>query len=193
MEELSFGPWLSRYRKILGMTQKELAEHIHCATITLRKIESEERRPSVQLCSRLIQILDIPVDEQGAFFRFARGYGEPLSLNPVKGSPWLLSGETHNSNISSPALARFGYIRDPLDWNRFLLDPKIQHLTPAIMQSYTTGNFELTHRAASNDPEGARVIILVPIEVPSHVARMILANINPGEATSKSSFESFKH
>ena len=45
-DERSFGHWLSHRRKVLHLTQGELARRIGCATVTVQKIEADQRRPS---------------------------------------------------------------------------------------------------------------------------------------------------
>jgi serine-type D-Ala-D-Ala carboxypeptidase (penicillin-binding protein 5/6) len=56
LAEVSFGMWLKSQRSARGLTQKQLAHQIGCATITLRKIEAEKRRPSIQFAKRLADI-----------------------------------------------------------------------------------------------------------------------------------------
>lgn len=46
---ISFGQWIKNRRRALGWTQELLAEHVGCATETVRKIEADRRRPSQQL------------------------------------------------------------------------------------------------------------------------------------------------
>lgn len=69
----SFGVWLRRRRAAMGLTQAMLAKQIACAPITLRKLEAEERRPSGAMAQRLADCLRVPIHQQGAFLRFARG------------------------------------------------------------------------------------------------------------------------
>ena len=45
---------------------------IGCATITLRKIEYDAYRPSVQILERLAMALDVPLKERADFVRRAR-------------------------------------------------------------------------------------------------------------------------
>ncbi len=71
--EVSFGIWLQKRRKALDFTREELAPKIGCSVSALRKIESDERRPSKQLAELLSNALDIPVDERPIFIRVARG------------------------------------------------------------------------------------------------------------------------
>ena len=61
MDEItSLGTWISRRRKALALTQKELARRIACATVTLQKIELDERRPSPEVAAQLAEALDLP-------------------------------------------------------------------------------------------------------------------------------------
>src|SRR6266496_1051185 len=68
----SFGYWLRRRRKALDLTQDALARAAGCALGTLKKIETDERRPSRQLAERLADCLAIPAAERAAFVKAAR-------------------------------------------------------------------------------------------------------------------------
>jgi predicted ATPase/class 3 adenylate cyclase len=68
----SFGAWLKRRRQALGLTQDALARRAGCATATIRKIEADERRPSVQVAERLADHLALAPHERAAFLRSAR-------------------------------------------------------------------------------------------------------------------------
>lgn len=70
--EISFGLWLKRRRRLLDLTQEELAERVSCSTVTIRKLESDERRASKQLVENLAQALDIPDAERERFLHYAR-------------------------------------------------------------------------------------------------------------------------
>ena len=72
MEEHWFGYWLRLKRKALDLTQDGLAERVGCSVALIRKIESEERRPSAQIAERVAEIFDIPPNEQAKFLRYAR-------------------------------------------------------------------------------------------------------------------------
>jgi predicted ATPase/DNA-binding XRE family transcriptional regulator len=97
---VGFGTWLRRSRKALDLTQAELANAVGCSTITLRKIESEERRPSELLARRLAERLAVPADRLPAFMRFARG------------DPW--AGPSPPGLDSLPVLPRAGRFPAPL-------------------------------------------------------------------------------
>jgi len=53
---ISFGYWLRRQRKALDLTQQVLAERGGCSLAAIKKIESDERRPSRQITERIEQV-----------------------------------------------------------------------------------------------------------------------------------------
>ncbi len=71
-DEYSFGIIAKNRRRELGLTQDELARRVGCAPITVRKIEADDLRPSVQIAERLAMALNIPLEERSAFVRLAR-------------------------------------------------------------------------------------------------------------------------
>lgn len=81
----SFGRWLRRRRKVLDLTQAELAGQVGCATITIRKIEAGARRPSKQVSWRLADVLALVPEERIAIVSFARqsrlAWSGPSGLN----------------------------------------------------------------------------------------------------------------
>lgn len=92
----SFGYWVRRRRKALDLTQRELAEAVGCALVTLKKIESDQRRPSPEMAVRLAHCLDLPATERDAFLAAARGerlvdvipLPAPAFLPPRDVLPW---------------------------------------------------------------------------------------------------------
>ena len=72
MEEKSFGEMVKKVRREIGLTQDELARRVGCAPITLRKIESDDLRPSVQIAERLAMSLNIALEARAEFVRQAR-------------------------------------------------------------------------------------------------------------------------
>ncbi len=71
-DQPSFGRWLRHRRRLLDLTQEELAQRVGCSVVTIRKIETDERRPSKQIAERLSDVLAIPLAEHAAFIRLAR-------------------------------------------------------------------------------------------------------------------------
>ncbi len=68
----SFGYWLRRRRRALDLTQGDLARRVGCATETIRKIETDMRRPSRQMAERMAVCLAIPPAERAVFLQVAR-------------------------------------------------------------------------------------------------------------------------
>lgn len=71
--ELSFGYWLQRRRKVLDLTQEALATRVHCSVATIRKIEIDLRRPSRELAELLAIALEIAEPDRPLFLKVARG------------------------------------------------------------------------------------------------------------------------
>jgi predicted ATPase/transcriptional regulator with XRE-family HTH domain len=67
----SFGYWVRRWRKACDLTQKQLAEKVPCAVVTINKIEIDERRPSRQMAERLASCLNIPEAQRSNFIQVA--------------------------------------------------------------------------------------------------------------------------
>src|SRR5262245_18836587 len=79
-EGMAFGEWLRQRRRMLDLTQQTLADQVGCARITLRRIESGMLKPSKELALILLEKMGVPLAEQEAWLRFARG----LSDFPVR-------------------------------------------------------------------------------------------------------------
>ena len=73
-EELaSFGAWVARRRRYLDLTQEDLARRVGCSVIAIRKIEYDQRRPSLQLAELIARHLNIPEELGPSFVKVARG------------------------------------------------------------------------------------------------------------------------
>jgi len=70
--ESAFGSQLKRQREALKLTQQQLGQRVGCSTMTIRKIESGERRPSEQIADLLAKHLNIPSGERAEFVALAR-------------------------------------------------------------------------------------------------------------------------
>lgn len=89
MDELaSFGTWMKARRKSLYLTQDRLARELGVAYGTLRKLESDERRPSPELAQRLAELLQVPPAARQTFVRVARAELAPdYLLHIVEAGP----------------------------------------------------------------------------------------------------------
>jgi transcriptional regulator with XRE-family HTH domain len=116
MVDGSFGQWLKQRRKALDLTQAELAAMVGCATITLRKIEAGELRPSRQIAERLADQLALVHAERAAFVAHARGAtGYPLGSAP--------------SNLPAPVTPLIGREREIAAVTDLLRHPDIRLVT----------------------------------------------------------------
>jgi WD40 repeat protein/transcriptional regulator with XRE-family HTH domain len=89
-QDLTFGAYIRQRRREMDLTQEELARRVGCAAITLRKIEANDLRASVQIAERLAMALAIPLDERGEFVRRARAVRpESAELPPVTPAPTM--------------------------------------------------------------------------------------------------------
>ena len=70
--ENPFARTVRERRLAIGLSQAELAVRVGCATITIRKIEAGDMRPSTQVVERLAMALDVPLEERADFARLAR-------------------------------------------------------------------------------------------------------------------------
>jgi predicted ATPase/DNA-binding XRE family transcriptional regulator len=83
---MSFGQRLKGLRRDLDLSQAELADRAGCSVNTVRKLESDERRPSRDLATRLAEIVGLPPRERAEFLRLARGtqsVGRPRLPTPM--------------------------------------------------------------------------------------------------------------
>ncbi len=174
MEKLSFGQWLSRQRKSLGMTQKQLADCVNCATITIRKIEAEQRRPSLQVIERLAKTFNVPRDEHEAFFEYARGYISPSHKFETHLAPWHLDSGTLSADMLSSLLAHIEHEHAFSEINRIFLDENVHLLNQAEVSGQKRGSalIEITHGLDMASQTSQYYLLLLPIEVPAEIPQV---------------------
>jgi predicted ATPase/transcriptional regulator with XRE-family HTH domain len=122
-EELTFGGWVKRRRRAIDLTQRDLADRVGCAIGTVRRIESDDLRPSRQVAERLAATLAIPAGMHEAFIAFARDLRQaaPFALPPewsrspaaasfarshLPQPPTTLLGRTHTVSALTAMLLR---------------------------------------------------------------------------------------
>jgi len=102
----SFGYWVRRQRKALDLTQRVLADRVGCSLAAIKKIESDERRPSRQIAERLADILGVSSSQRQVFLEVARGIRpvdqlllarEPTSPSPPTGTVTFLYTDIEGS------------------------------------------------------------------------------------------------
>ena len=100
---ISFGQVVKERRNDLGLTQAELARRVGCAAITIRKIEANALRPSVQVAELLALALNIPEADQLGFVRLARA---ELGPSPIP-TPVPAPEEIGQEDLSGRAIRGF--------------------------------------------------------------------------------------
>jgi DNA-binding XRE family transcriptional regulator len=167
MIDISFGEWLRRNRKLLGLTQQKLAEQINCATITVRKIEAQQRRPSIQIAEQIYRILNFPATEHDAFIRFARGFGQSDSFWITGTYPWHSStvpAFPHQSHIPTSISAVDDSFLS-LDGHSLDTMPEAYHLNGLPVEIRGEIIPQDSQGVTSTPLELAYVLLLVPIKM----------------------------
>jgi predicted ATPase/transcriptional regulator with XRE-family HTH domain len=178
--EVSFGEWLKRQRKSIGHTQQQLALQLSCSTITLRKIEAEERRPSAQIALRLADIFNIPHPEQTAFVRFARGDWKSAPIEQKQATPWQKSTPTASSNLPAALTTLIGREADIELVRSYLTHPGIRLVTlvgpPGIGK--TSLSLETARQLLDQFADGVFFVPLDALNNPDLIALTILRSLD---------------
>lgn len=128
-DSISFGRWIRRLRNELDLTQEALAEQVGCATQTIRKIESGERRPSVPMAERLAQVLEVAPEERAAFLKAARAPIEVMSPPDAPASLRAPEPTAHRQPLPTYATRFIGRDAELTEIDRLLHDPASRLIT----------------------------------------------------------------
>ena len=109
MDTYSFGEWLKQRRKQLRLTQQEVATAVFCSTAMIKKIEADERQPSVELAQALAVTLQLPPEQHLIFVEIARGERplDHLALSPTQ-SVTLSPGHLVTPSLPTPTTPFIG-------------------------------------------------------------------------------------
>ena len=175
MTEVSFGEWLKRQRMGRGLTRDQLAHQIGCASVTLQKIESEERRPSAQIVTRLAEIFEIPKDEQTNFLQYARGDWKYAPGEVTGESPWLLSPKSPRTNLPAVLTALIGREGQLAKLHDYLMRAEIRLVTligpPGIGK--TRLSIEAARQSLPNFSDGVFFAGLAALDDPKLIAATV--------------------
>lgn len=108
--EFSFGEWIRKRRKSLGLTQEAVAKQVGYSIAMIRKIEADERRPTPGAAALLAEALKIPAGQQEAFLKVARQERTVDRLGPVDEEepfPWRAASYPQN-HLPLPATPFIG-------------------------------------------------------------------------------------
>jgi len=190
-EIISFGEWLGRRRKALGLTQKVLANQLNCATITLRKIEADQRRPSMQIAERLAVLLTIPTNEHEVFIRFSRGDWQAELPAVSENLSWGVSRVALHTNIPVPLTKLIGREQEVTIIKGYLQDPNIRLITligpPGVGKTRLCT--EVAHELIPSFPEGVFFLPLASYDEPNQLAQNIFQVLGLDELTREGTFD----
>ena len=172
MEHHSFGYWLKLKRKSLDLTREELAERIGYSAATVRKIEDDERRPSVQIAGRLAELFNIPQSERESFLGFARGNWKSAPVETNEDLPWATSANLPRSNIPATTTSLIGRATEIALVRKYLSNNDIRLVTligpPGIGK--TRLGIEVARASLSDFSDGVFFVALAPLDNPDLVA-----------------------
>ena len=194
---LSFGSWLKRRRKELGLTQEELARRIACSIVTVQKIETDARQPSKQIAELLARYLDIPRDELDSFVRFARTDAKALPQSPLASTwdsaPWR-SLHLHLTNLPVQPNPLIGRASQVAEIKQRLVRDHVRLLTlagpPGIGKTRLA--IQVAAELLGEFQDGVFFVGLAPISEPTLVATTIVQALQVKPAPGLSAEECLK-
>jgi predicted ATPase/transcriptional regulator with XRE-family HTH domain len=128
----TFGQWVKQRRKVLGLTQTELARLVSCSKIMIIKIEGNQRRPSIQIAKLLVRCLKIAPKDRSAFIGLARPDLSFEQINEAIDSSTQSPYRSTNrriTNLPTPPTPLIGQTEEVCTICSLLLDPGIRLVT----------------------------------------------------------------
>ncbi|HEX6036201.1 MAG TPA: NB-ARC domain-containing protein, partial [Anaerolineales bacterium] len=154
----------------MGLTREALAKQVGYSFAMMRKIEDDERRPSLHAAELLAKALEIPQDQQEAFLRVARQERAVDELGPVDeaGSfPWQTSPPPQ-TNLPLPTTLFVGRQAELARLNDLLENPACRLVT--LVGLAGIGKTRLALQAArsqrSRFSDGVFFVSLAPLDSP---------------------------
>jgi predicted ATPase/tetratricopeptide (TPR) repeat protein/DNA-binding XRE family transcriptional regulator len=162
-----FGDWLRKHRRLLDLTQQELADEVGCARVTLRRIESGTLRPSRELAKVFIERFGVPPAEQEQWILFARGLG------PLPGGSSSALGAARRPSLPVSPTSFIGREKEKNEI-AFLSEryPLVTILGTAGIGK-TRLSLQLAQAQSENYPDGVWLVEVAPIRDPLLLPRIV--------------------
>lgn len=171
----TFGSWVRLRRQALGLTQKELARQVGCATVTLRKVEAGDLRPSSQMARKLADALQLEPEEQARFVSFAR---DEVHMEATA------AANTHNLPVQ---LSTFiGREKEIAEVTRWLATHRLVTLTGAGGCGKTRLAVQTASALLPKFAGGVWLIEFAPVADPVFVVQVTAATLGVGEQPARS-------
>ena len=191
----TFGEWLRGQRNERKLTRQEFANRIGCSVAMLRKMESDERRPSAQIAELIANCLDIPLPERETFVKVARG--ELTMARLISASKGDASTA---SKISLPVLSTplIGRQQEVDELNKLLRDPQCRMLTlvgPGGIGK-TRLSIEIASQTQNDFADGVYFISFAPVNSSRLIVPVIADSIGlafQGDSPAKSQLLNYLH
>ena len=181
----SFGEWLKQQRKQLRLTQREVATAVFCSTAMIKKIEADERQPSVELAQALAVTLQLSPEQHPIFVEIARGERPLDALAEGRGSRG--AGESFASSLPTSATPFIGRQAELIEITAKLHQPECRLLTllgPGGMGK-TRLAIEAARQVQANFADGVVFVNLTAVSDPALIPDAIAHALNlslPGPA-----------
>jgi predicted ATPase/DNA-binding XRE family transcriptional regulator len=169
-EDLSFGPWLRKQRRVLDLSRQAFADQVGCAEVTLRRIEAGTLKPSTELASILLEKLGIPETERPQWIFFARG----LSAFPSQSIP---SSNKPLTNLPAPLTTFIGRKKEQQDVASLIGKHRLVTLTGSGGVGKTRLAIKVGEQILENYADGVWLIDLAPLSNPVLVPRSIVTTL----------------
>src|SRR5687767_2583229 len=145
----------------------------------IRKLEDEERHPSVQIAELLSEIFKNPTNERPAFLRFARGDWRSAPSLGDEEAPWRVSTRAlpqhPRSNLPATFTSLIGRNKDIAAVQDYLTNPDIRLVT--LIGAPGIGKTRLSIASARQSPaefsDGIFFVALAPLDQPSLISSAI--------------------
>ncbi len=171
MDEIaSFGEWCQARRNQLRLSRPVLARQVGCSPDTIKKIERDERRPSMQIAELLAENLQISEAEREDFIRRARGafvsrFGSPQEMSLAEAQAPVAEKDLPEHNLPPQTTVFIGREAEIEAIGANLTDPTCRLLT--ILGASGMGKTRLGIEAAAaqlpNFTDGLVYVPLAPI------------------------------